>query len=197
MKRLLLFFFPLLTAGALQSQIINREPLSQRITGYRIDARLDPASKIVYGSMDAFWVNKSSDLVADARLHMYMNAYSSSKTTFFREIRSSAGTKESDYGWIKITSMTNRKGKDLTRNMQFISPDDGNADDKSVLKVDLPAAIKPGDTLFLKIFSLWDIGSQSSEFMKLRECVMPQRAAGTVTSFMPIPSFIQTIAFMM
>lgn len=151
MKRLLLFFIPLLTAGALQSQIINREPLSQRITGYRIDARLDPASKIVYGSMDAFWVNKSSDLVADARLHMYMNAYSSSKTTFFREIRSSAGTKESDYGWIKITSMTNRNGKDLTGYMQFISPDDGNADDKSVLKVNLPAAIKPGDTLFLKI----------------------------------------------
>ena len=147
MKKLFIFFISfLLTSGTMQSQIINRVPLSQRITGYQIDARLDPASKVIYGSMNAFWVNKSSDLVAEARLHMYMNAYSSSKTTFSRENQSSPGTKESDFGWIKITSMTDRNGTDLTGKMQFISPDDGNPDDKSVLKVNLPAAVKPGDT---------------------------------------------------
>ncbi len=152
MKKQAIFLITFLFASCiLQSQIINKEPLSPRITGYKIDAKLYTITKIVIGSIDAFWVNISSDNVTNAQLHMYMNAFSSSKTTFFRELNFPPGNKESDYGWIKINSMTDRNGADLTRNMQFICPDDGNTDDKSVLKVNLPAPIKPGDTLFLKV----------------------------------------------
>jgi hypothetical protein len=35
--------------------------------------------------------------------------------------------------------------------MQFISPDDGNPDDKTVLKIDLPEACMPGDSVVLDI----------------------------------------------
>jgi hypothetical protein len=169
MKKLLLLISFLLVTGILRSQIINMEPLSQRITGYKIDARLDPFSKVVHGSMEAFWVNKSTDPVSDAQLHMYMNAYSSSKTTFFREIQGSPGTKESDYGWIRITSMRERNGTDLTGNMHFLSPDDGNPDDKSVLKVNLPVPVRSGDTLFMNIdfeTKLPDFGAKYSDGLK-------------------------------
>jgi len=64
------------------SQIINKEPLSPRITGYSIDAKLDPSAKTVHATMNAFWVNISGVDISEARLHMYMNAYSSSKSTF-------------------------------------------------------------------------------------------------------------------
>jgi hypothetical protein len=152
MKRIALIIFSfLIIISTSKAQIINKEPLSPRITGYKIDAKLDPVSKTVHGTMNAFWVNISGNNISDARLHMYMNAFSSSKTTFFKELDSAPGTRESDYGWIKISSMTDRNGTDLTRDMQFISPDDGNPDDNTVLKVNLAGILKPVDTLFLNV----------------------------------------------
>ena len=143
---LFLYFLPLI-----QSQIINRVPLSDRITGYKIDAELKPETKTVIGSIDAFWVNKSPDKVPDIRLHLYLNAFRSNKSTFYRERGGSPGKEAIDYGWIEIRTMQDGKGTDLKPFMQFISPDDGNADDMTVLKVQLPESIKPGDTVFIQM----------------------------------------------
>ena len=43
-KKVIPFITLLVVAGSLQSQVINREPLSPRITGYTIDVRLDTAA---------------------------------------------------------------------------------------------------------------------------------------------------------
>ena len=133
------------------AQIVNRTPLSRRITGYRMDVELDPVTKTVYGTMDAYWVNISGDIVPDIELHMYLNAFRSNKSTFYKENNNSPGSKKDDVGWISISSMTDLKGNDLTRSMGYISPDDGNPDDMTVLRVVLPAPVAPGDTVFLKI----------------------------------------------
>ena len=162
MKRIIFLILFLLYPAlyTLQSQIVNKEPLSDRITGYKIDAVLDTEAKTVSGNMNAFWVNKSSDNVPDIRLHMYLNAFRSNKSTFFRESRhwesghwvsDSPGTEKKDFGWVEIKSMKDRKGNDLKPNMQFISPDDGNPDDMTVLKVQLPEAVKPGDTVLISL----------------------------------------------
>lgn len=152
MKKTLLIILSLMFITCTSfAQVINKEPLSARITGYKINAKLDPVKKTVYGHMEAFWVNISDDNIIDAQLHMYMNAYSSYKTTFLKESKISSGIKESDYGWIKIISMYDRVGTDLTRDLQFISPDDGNPNDSTVLLVSLPEAISPGDTLFINV----------------------------------------------
>ncbi len=145
---LILFYF---IFYPLQSQIVNKKPLSERITGYKIDASLNIVSKTVSGTMEAFWVNKSGDIVPDIRLHLYLNAFKSSNTTFYKESGGSPGNKESDYGWIGIRSLKDRDGMDLIPFMQYISPDDGNPDDFTVLKVNLPEPVTPGDTVFLKI----------------------------------------------
>ena len=135
----------------LYPQIINPKPLSQRITYYKLEVELDPVAKTVSGTMDAFWVNPSSDVVPDIQLHMYLNAFSSNKSTFYKESDGSPGTEEIDYGWVKIKSMTDRKGNDLKSIMKYISPDDNNPDDMTVLDVPLPEAAKPGDTVFIKV----------------------------------------------
>jgi len=135
----------------LYPQIINPKPLSQRITNYKLEVELDPVAKTVSGTMDAFWVNPSSDVVPDIQLHMYLNAFSSNKSTFYKESDGSPGTEEIDYGWVKIKSMTDRKGNDLKSIMKYISPDDNNPDDMTVLDVPLPEAAKPGDTVFIKV----------------------------------------------
>lgn len=143
---LLLFLFT-----KLDSQIINRNPLSERITGYKIDAKLDTEAKTVRGRMEAFWVNKSSDTVPDIRMHLYMNAFRSNRTTFYKEMGGSPGSDDSGLGWIDIISFYNNKGVDLKRKIEFISPDDGNKEDMTVLRILLPEPSLPGDTVFVKI----------------------------------------------
>lgn len=150
-KSLLSVLFLFLSYCCLLSQIINKEPLSQRITGYNIDAKLDTEEKTVTGHMEAFWVNKTTLKIPDVQLHMYMNAFRNNKTTFFRERGGSIRSKENPDGWIKIDNCTDKSGNDLIPLMQYISPDDGNIYDSTVLKIILPKAALPGDTVFLNV----------------------------------------------
>ena len=83
-------------------------------------------------------------------LHMYLNAFSSTKTSFTGEGRWSAAGDEG-WGWVKIRSITDGKGNDLSGQMKYISPDDGNIYDKTVLQVLLAKPVEPGDTLTLNI----------------------------------------------
>jgi len=144
----LLLFTTLVTGNA---QIINSVPLSPRQTGYTIDARLNTESKCVTGSMKAFWVNFSTDTVPDIRLHMYMNAFKSSLTTLNQESPGPLSFKNSERGSIEIKSFTDRFGNDLLGSMKYISPDDGNTNDQTVLKVVPPRPARPGDTVFINI----------------------------------------------
>ena len=133
------------------SQIVLKEPLSIRQTYYNINAELDIGKKSVYGKMETYWVNKSSDIVPDVQLHLYLNAFRNSKSTFRKEAFQNTVGKKSEPGWIAINSLTDRTGYDLIPFMSYISPDDGNPDDMTVLKINLPVPVRPGDTVFLKI----------------------------------------------
>ena len=133
------------------SQVIFKDPLSARQTYYKIDADLDVTEKIVNGEMQTFWVNKSNDIVPDVQMHMYLNAFSSSNSTFFKGGQAFTATEEADFGWIDIVKLSDKNGSDLIPSMGFISPDDGNPDDKTVLKITLPEPAKPGDTVFLNV----------------------------------------------
>ena len=117
------------------SQIVINEPLSSRQTYYRIDARLDPDEKTVTAKMEAYWVNKSSDIVPDIRLHLYMNAFKTSRTTFNKGVSMNSADNKIDFGWIDLTSFEDGQGNDLTGRMTFISPDDNNPDDQTVIKI--------------------------------------------------------------
>jgi hypothetical protein len=148
-SKLLAAVISIVTTSGLSAQVINPDPLSPRITGYTIDARLDTDEKAVYASMEAFWVNHSSDIVRDVQLHMYMNAFSSDRSTFLKKSGIGPAKDSSDYGYIKLLEFRIDDGADLLPLSSFISPDDGNPDDKTVLKVLLPSPVLPGDTLFI------------------------------------------------
>jgi hypothetical protein len=145
---LVCLFFILYSSNA---QIINKLPLSERITGYKLDIKLDTDAKTVSGNMAAFWVNKSSDTVPDIRMHLYMNAFRSNRTTFYKEWGGSPGQRDRDQGWIEIRSFTDENDVDLIPMMDYICPDDGNMEDKTVIRVMLPEPAVPGDTIFVKI----------------------------------------------
>ena len=145
--KLTIFFFLSVFPLSLQAQMADQKPLSERITGYDLDVKLDTEAKTVSGTIEAFWVNNTSDTVPDIRMHLYMNAFRNSKTTFYRESGGSPGSGDKAPGWIEIKSFIRNDGTDLLPDMKFISPDDGNSDDKTVIRVMLPRPALPGDTV--------------------------------------------------
>ena len=142
-----LFVFSL----AANSQIVLKAPLSERQTYYSIDARLDTAVKIINCRMDTYWVNKSGDKVPEVRMHLYLNAFRSNKTTFNSEEGGASSRKRSDYGWINLASISDRSGNDLLSGTHYISPDDGNPFDSTVISIPISGSVNPGDTVFLHI----------------------------------------------
>ncbi len=150
MKIILLFIFISVEICA-NSQVINKVPLSSRQTQYSIDAVLNPDSKTITATMKAFWVNMSGDIVPDIRMHMYMNAFKDSRSTMNKELAEVRSLPDSENGRIDIKTFTDRMGNDLTSRMQYISPDDGNKFDQTVLDVMLPKPAAPGDTVFMNI----------------------------------------------
>lgn len=141
----ILCLLPYIASG----QIVVEKPLSPRLTGYDMNVTLDPDRHTVSGQMTAWWVNHSSMPVGEAMMHMYLNAFCSNKSTFAKGRWSAAG--DDGWGWVKINSISDRSGNDLTDSTGFVSPDDGNEHDKTVLKLALPAPVAPGDTLLLDI----------------------------------------------
>jgi hypothetical protein len=151
MKKFVLLISGSLLFCAAQAQVINKTPLSDRITAYRMDVTLDAEAKTVSGTLEGYWVNKSQDTVPDIEMHLYMNAFRSNRTTLYKESGGSPGSKDQDLGWIKVSSFTDRYRNDLLGLMKYISPDDGNPDDRTVVRVIMPNPALPGDTVFVKI----------------------------------------------
>lgn len=150
MKKLIILLI-LFSGGFLHgfSQIVLKKSLSNRQTGYTIDAKLNPVEKTISGVMQAFWVNMSADPVPDVQLHLYLNAFRDRNSTFFKESGNLTFIPK-EAGWIEINSIFSNEN-DLSDQLQFISPDDGNTGDKTVIKIDLPEPCLPGDTVKLNI----------------------------------------------
>ncbi|HZY25731.1 MAG TPA: M1 family metallopeptidase, partial [Bacteroidales bacterium] len=107
--------------------------------------------KVITVVMKAFWVNRSGDIVPNIRMHMYMNAFRNSRSTMNVELAEFRGLQTSDYGEIDIKTFTDDSGNDLIPSMKYISPDDGNLYDQTVLDIMLPKPARPGDTVFVNI----------------------------------------------
>ncbi|MBI3189806.1 MAG: M1 family peptidase, partial [Ignavibacteriales bacterium] len=139
----------------LQSQpTFFTQPLSPRIANYDIDVRLDESNKMLFGKEVLTWHNKSSDVISELQFHLYMNGFRNSKSTFMKESGGRLrGIKMDKDGWgyIDIKKITLHTGEDLTSAIQFIQPDDGNAEDKTVVRLPLPTPLQPGDSISLSI----------------------------------------------
>jgi hypothetical protein len=133
-------------------------PLSQRVVAYQIDAKYDPPSHTVDAAETLTYHNLTGQPQDTFPFHLYLNAFQP-KSTWMHEAHrdgsfrtsSLAEWKESDYGSNVVTSFEVVGMGDLTKQMKFISPDDGNPDDKTVFQVKLPRPIPPGQDVTFKI----------------------------------------------
>ncbi|MDX2413622.1 MAG: hypothetical protein QNK33_00400, partial [Bacteroidales bacterium] len=112
MKRINLLVLLLAIGATSMSQVVLESPLSERVTGYNMDVKLDPEKKTVSGEMKAYWTKISSDIVSEVQLHLYMNAFRSNKSTFHKEGGTSPGSSKIDFGWVEINSIYDGAGND-------------------------------------------------------------------------------------
>lgn len=124
--------------------------LSVRVVAYQIDARLDPAKKTIDATEALTYHNLTGQPQQTFPFHLYLNAFQP-KSTFMTEVRMGGtrgtgpeqGWDPKHYGAIEVRSLTVDGIGDLTGQMQFIQPDDHNADDHTVFQVTLPKPAPP------------------------------------------------------
>ena len=143
-------------AGAIHAQpVLFPDPLSPRIANYDIEVKLAPESRMLEAKETLTWHNKSSGPVTELQFHLYLNAFRNDRSTFMKESGgSSRGHKIDKEGWgyIEVTRVALPSGEDLTSRMEFISPDDGNPDDRTVFRLPLNASLPPGAAITLDIY---------------------------------------------
>ncbi len=123
----------------------------------RFDLKVEllPETAMLQARETIVWTNQTADYVPDIHFHLYWNAFKNELSTMAREARqekmfSRFRIKKDEWGWIKIISLTTDSGADLMPAASFISPDQPeNPDDQTVLRVELPEPLAPGQTITL------------------------------------------------
>lgn len=146
----------LLSVNILPAQS-SAEALSPRIANYRIDISLDPEQKTLTGTEILTWKNPSTDTLYTMPFHLYLNAFKNTASTFMQEGKNHPWMALTDvtdstiWGWIDIDRIGIMEGPDLTDQLSFIQPDDDNLQDQTVVELQLPTPVLPGESIVLEI----------------------------------------------
>src|SRR5580704_7479813 len=137
--------------------INSAQPMSQRVVHYEINAKYDVAKHIIDATEVLTYHNLTGQPLDHFPFHLYQNAFQPN-ATWIRETKVAGGRdvsyekwEDKDYGSEEIKSLEAVGQGDLTSNLQYIQPDDGNKDDKTVVDVRVPKPIAPGQYVQFKI----------------------------------------------
>ena len=133
-------------------------PLSPRNANYTMQVRWDPERKTIEGQQVLRWTNITEHPTSELRYHLYYNAWRNDRSSFLKRARE-RGQRYDDYrpeDWAYVDVHELRlKGEgeavDLRPGAEFIAPDDGNTEDRTVLRVPLPREVAPGETIEVEL----------------------------------------------
>lgn len=134
-------------------------PLSPRNASYRIRARLDHQSRTITGDEVISWRNISAVPAKSLQFHLYYNAWRHPRSSWMRERMLAGNTAlarrpADEWAAIDVTKMRVAHAAppvDVFSRIRFIAPDDGNADDQTVIEVPLDRPVMPGETAEIEI----------------------------------------------
>jgi hypothetical protein len=133
----------------------NEATLSDRVVEYDIAATLDPAKHTVDGTEKLVWRNRSDRAVRAVYLHLYLNAFEGYNSTFLSEyrnlkfgFRSEVPIRKGDWGHIALGDVT-QGGMHVP--WSYVHPDGGPETDHTVVRLDLPQPVAPGQGTTLDI----------------------------------------------
>lgn len=133
----------------------GQSTLSDRVVQYDIAATLDPVKHTIEGSQKLTWRNRSTVPVRSVYLHLYLNAFEGSGSTFYSErktrgfsFRSDVPAEDGDWGHIELKKVA-QGGAQVP--WYFVHPDGGPETDHTVVRMDLLQAVAPGQSTTLDI----------------------------------------------
>ena len=143
---------------------------SPRNASYTIDATLDAASRRIRGSEIITWRNITDKATSELQFHLYWNAWTDRKSTWMREkMRTERiDRRAADFSQLTIerialagaaagaeadaaAAASREPTTDLTSAIRYIAPDDGNADDRTVMAITMPKPVEPGETIRISV----------------------------------------------
>ncbi|HUN61078.1 MAG TPA: M1 family metallopeptidase [Candidatus Sulfotelmatobacter sp.] len=132
-------------------------PMSQRIVHYQIDAKYDANKHTVDAIETLTYHNLTGQALDHFPFHLYQNAFQPN-STWIREAKRDGNRDTSyekwdpkEYGSEEIRSIEVLGQGDLTSQLHYIAPDDGNKDDKTVIDLPVPKPIPAGAIVQFKI----------------------------------------------
>jgi Peptidase family M1 domain len=134
--------------------------LSARNANYEIDARLDHPARTLTGTEIIRWRNIGLKPADSLRLHLYWNAWRNNNSSYLREESLSPfgddDQRPGDWSSTNITAIAlanpdGSAGLDLMPGLAFVQPDDANADDRTLVSVELPAPVAAGGEIAVRV----------------------------------------------
>ena len=137
--------------------INSAKPMAERVVHYEIDAHYNATTHTVDANETLTYHNLTGQPLDHFPFHLYQNAFQPN-STFIREAKV-AGNRDTsydkweakEYGSEEIKSIEVAGQGDLTSQLKYIAPDDGNKDDKTVIDLPLKKPIAPGELVQFKL----------------------------------------------
>ncbi|HEY1139528.1 MAG TPA: hypothetical protein VGE88_04910 [Lysobacter sp.] len=146
---------PLAGETATADNMRTRAPLPlktpQRTASYRIDATLDPETHSIRGSQRVSWRNRSSVPVCALYLHMDLNAFERYDTRYMSLQRARGIEPDVPKGEWGYSELNRVRQAGLDAPWIYVQPDGSPANDHTVVRIDLPQPIAPGDVSELEM----------------------------------------------
>jgi hypothetical protein len=145
-------------AAVLAIASIGLEGQSPRNANYDIDVRLDHAARMLSGRATIRWRNTSATPTSELQFHLYWNAWRNNDSTWLHEQRmrpNYTAPRADAWGSTDVSQIRLREPsggmRDLTSQIRFIAPDDGNALDRTVMAVPLGLTVEPNETIQIEL----------------------------------------------
>ena len=133
------------------------EPKSARPANYDISVKLDTEQKKITAKESINWKNLSPDTVRFLQFHLYLNAFKNTESTFIQDAGGSlrgtdaANLQDRDWSWVNVDAIQDEAGNDLTQYLEYVYDEDSNANDQTVLQLNLPEPVLPNSEINLKM----------------------------------------------
>ena len=127
---------------------------SPRNASYAMHARLDPEAHTIEGRLVLEWRNDTGAPQQTFPFHLYWNAFRNNLSTSARgqgrrAARSDNGDRGFGYTQVQSVKLVPAGGPetDITSSVRYVSPDDANPNDRTVMEVTTPSPVPPGATI--------------------------------------------------
>jgi hypothetical protein len=144
--------------SALLPSFAQRAPLSDRVVAYQIEGRYDPKTHTLDANELLTYTNKTGVALDRFPFHLYLNAFQPKSTWMTeaehggqRDMPKGVPWNDKHFGSNTVKSLEIVGVGDVTKQMKFISPDDGNPDDRTVFEIAPPTPLAPGAQIQFRI----------------------------------------------